>query len=231
MKIHYVMHAPFEKLGMIETWARNSGHLLSSTHIYKNETLPKTDDFDFLILMGGPQSPLNKEKDPYLWDEIALTKQAIENNKIVLGFCLGAQIIAESLGAKTEQSPYKEVGFYPIELTAAGAADPLFKHFSGSLHVMHWHNDMPGLPTGAVLLASSEGCPRQAFRYGNTVYGFQFHPEMTVENIQQMILNCPDDLQPGRYVQTKEILATVNTEKMNAKLEIFLDNLVSDKIR
>lgn len=230
MRIHYIIHAPFENLGAIETWANQSGHSLSSTHTYKGEKLPKTDQFDFLILMGGPQSPRDIDKYPYLSDEVALTQQAIASNKIVLGFCLGAQIIAESLGAKTEQSPHKEVGFYSIELTADGKSDQIFNHFTDFLHVMHWHNDMPGMiAKNSAILAASQGCPRQAFRYGKRVYGLQFHPEMTKSSIQEMISNCPEDLQPGRYIQTKEELLAINPTLMHEKLGLFLNSLTENQ--
>src|SRR5437868_12177668 len=107
----------------------NRQHEISFTHTYKVERLPNTSQIDFLVIMGGPQSPLELDKYPYLRDEIDLTKKIIEQKKPVLGICLGAQIIGESLGAKTEQSPNKEIGIFPLQLTPEGIVDPLFKHF------------------------------------------------------------------------------------------------------
>src|SRR5579863_889723 len=129
MRIHTIIHAPFEMPGIIETWAVSKRHNLSSTHIYKGEKLPDVAAMDFLIIMGGPQSPVEIEKYPYLRDEITLAKQAIDQSKAVLGVCLGAQIIGESLGAATERSPNKEISVYPIHLTQAGEADAIFKMF------------------------------------------------------------------------------------------------------
>lgn len=227
MHIHCIIHAPFETIGSIETWAHKAGYPISYSHTYKNDLLPTIESFDFLIVMGGPQSPRDVEKYPYLADEIRFTQQAIEHNKIVLGFCLGAQIIAESLGATTDYSTHKEVGCFPIELTRAGREDPIFSQFLSPLDVMHWHNDMPGIPKEGVLLATSSGCPRQAFRYGDRVYGLQFHPEMTNESIHAMVLNCPEDLHPGRYIQSKEDLLKVDTKLMNEKLNNFLNLLTN----
>lgn len=79
--------------------------------------------------MGGPQSPLALAKDPYLKDEIDLIKKAIHADKGVLGFCLGAQLIGEALGGRTESSPEKEIGVYPISLTSEGLQDDLFKDY------------------------------------------------------------------------------------------------------
>lgn len=225
MHIHYIQHAPFEKLGVIEDWAHRQGYQLSGTQTYNGETLPLVATFDFLVIMGGPQSPSQLEQYPYIRAEIELAKQAITQQKPVLGVCLGAQIIAESLGAKTTQSPNKEIGVYPVELTKEGEQDPLFKLFSRQFNVMHWHNDMPGIPNDAVLLAHSAGCPRQAFRYGDRVYGLQFHLEMTAECIEGMIAYCAEDLQPGRYVQTKEELLTADHAPINQKMCMTLDYL------
>jgi GMP synthase (glutamine-hydrolysing) len=225
MRIHSIIHAPFEKLGAIENWIAKRNHSLITTHTYNGDVLPSPSEFDFLIIMGGPQSPCELEQYPYLRDEIALTKAAILANKIVLGFCLGAQIIAEALGVKTMRSPHKEVGVYPITLTDEGEVDPLFQQFPVQFDVMHWHNDMPGIPAGAVLLAKSEGCPQQAFRYGDRVYGLQFHMEMTAELVRGMIEHCPWDLRMGDYIRTRAELLAADHDAINRKLEGLLDYL------
>ncbi|HEX4044743.1 MAG TPA: GMP synthase [Gammaproteobacteria bacterium] len=227
MRIHTIIHAPFEKAGVIESWAVSHGHDLSSTHTYKGEKLPEVSTIDFLVIMGGPQSPIELEKYPYLRNEILLTKQTIDQKKAVLGICLGAQIIAESLGAKTERSPNKEIGVYPIKLTDEALIDPIFKLFPKSFDVMHWHNDMPGIPHGGVLLASSAGCPRQAFKYGDRVYGLQCHMEMTMDLVKGMVEHCANDLNPGKYVQDSKILLTQDLSEINKKMIVILDQLAA----
>src|SRR3546814_5089581 len=102
--------------------------------------------------MGGPQSPLALEEAPYLKDEIELIRKAIHAEKLVIGFCLGAQLIGEALGGKTERSPEREIGIYPVSLTPEGLKDDLFRDFSEIFNVIHWHNDMPGLTKDAQLL-------------------------------------------------------------------------------
>jgi GMP synthase (glutamine-hydrolysing) len=227
MRIHAIIHAPFEKLGVIENWISANNHSLSTTHTYHGEQLPNTSAFDFLIIMGGPQSPLRLDKYPYIGNEIELAKQTIKNNKPLLGICLGAQIIAEALGAKTEHSPNKEIGAYPIEVTNAGLQDPLFKLFPAKFEVMHWHNDMPGVGEGSVVLAKSEGCPRQAFCYGDRTYGFQFHLEMTAELIKEMVNHCPEDLLQGKFVRSKEELLSTDYQLINDKMLVVLDYLAT----
>lgn len=225
MKVHYLIHAPFEKPGIIHEWATHKGCQTSETHTYKGEKLPKVSEFDFLVIMGGPQSPCELEKYPYLENEITLAEQAINNKKAVLGICLGAQIIAEALGAKTQRSPNKEIGAYPVELTAEAIVDPLFKKFPNKFDVMHWHNDMPSIPKGGTLLAKSAGCPSQAFVYGDRVYGFQFHLEMTPEIIKEMIEHCASDLQPNLYVHSIPELLTIDFTPINQKMWLTLDHL------
>ncbi len=226
MRIHYVQHASFEKVGVIERWAQDRGYSLRGTHVYAGDRLPEVDEFDFLIVMGGPQSPSEVDKYPYLKSEMELISTSIKAGKIVLGFCLGAQLIAEALGAKTEKSPEKEIGVYPIDLIAAGREDPLFVGFECKFDVIHWHNDMPGLPKGAELLARSAGCPRQGFRYGDRVYGFQFHMEITPEVANDLVANCPEDITPGNFVQTAETFLAHDFKPINEGMIQILDRLV-----
>jgi GMP synthase (glutamine-hydrolysing) len=146
MKILCISHASFEKPGYIEAWANKNHHIMRKVNPYRGETLPKIDDFDFIIIMGGPQSPMRIDDAPYLLDEIELIKEAIKQDKRIMGICLGAQLIAEALGAKTKPSPHREVGMYLVELLDDAKNDPVFRHFPNKFEVMHWHSDMPGLP-------------------------------------------------------------------------------------
>ncbi|AIL13248.1 hypothetical protein IM40_06665 [Candidatus Paracaedimonas acanthamoebae] len=226
MRISVIMHADFETPGVIEVWARDKKHKLSIFKPYQAQLLPTTEEFDFLIVMGGPQSPLDLEEAPYLKDEIELINKAIQTEKIVLGFCLGAQLIGEALGGKTERSPEKEIGIHPVSLTPEGLKDDLFKRFPKTFNVIHWHNDMPGLTKDAQLLAFSEGCPRQAIRYGARVYGFQFHMEITQQGIAELIKACPDDLRAGKFVQSPEILMNQSLEDIHQYMYLLLDQIV-----
>jgi GMP synthase (glutamine-hydrolysing) len=227
MKIQCITHADFETPGVIETWAKDKGHQFSIYAPYKEKNYKLNDDFDFLIVMGGPQSPLEIDEAPYLKDEISTIKKAINQNKIVLGFCLGAQLIGEALGATTEKSPNKEIGVFPITLTKQGLQDPIFANFPKSFPVIHWHNDMPGETKTSTLLAYSEGCPKQIIRYSSRVYGFQCHMEITKEGIQTMIKACPNDLKPSKYTQTPNELIKQNYNEINNYMITILDHLVA----
>lgn len=225
MKIHAVIHASFEKLGAIEDWAAKHNHQIQQTYSYNNEPLPNADDFDALIVMGGPQSPLEIDKYPYLNDEIDLIKQTLKADKPILGVCLGAQLIGEALGAKTEKSPEREVGVYPLQLAEVASQDDLFRELPNTINVSHWHGDMPGLTSDSVVLAKSEGCPRQIIRYREKVYSFQCHFELKLENIEEMAKACPEDLSPGKYIMTIEQMRQQNYSEIHQTMELLLDRL------
>lgn len=236
MRILYLIHAPFETPGIIESWASEKGYQQTCACPFKGETLPSPSSFDLLIAMGGPQSAGHLDEAPYLKDEITLIRQALKAEIPVLGFWLGAQLLGVALGAHVERSPFKEIGIYPITLTDEGMQDPLLAHCSKEFPLFHWHNDMPGLTDESVILAKSAGCPRQIIRYSSLAYGFQCHPEMTLQGATELVKNCPEDFVPGKYVQTpQEILSydyTLNVPNITTMLENFLNSIwPSDLIR
>jgi GMP synthase (glutamine-hydrolysing) len=230
MKILCITHADFEGPGIIEDWARQRNYELTICKPYKNQNCLGRIEFDFLIIMGGPQSPIEIDKSPYLKDEISLIKQAVIDNKTIFGFCLGAQLIGEALGGVTQRSPHKEIGVYPITLTDEGMNDSLFADFPKSFPVTHWHNDMPGETADSVLLASSEGCPKQILRYGPLVYGFQCHLEITKEGIQELITACPKDLKEGQFIQNAEQLLQNDYHDINQYMIKILDRISLKKL-
>lgn len=225
MKILIISHAEFEKPGCIKTWAEKNGHEILEKSPFKGESLPEINEFDFLIVMGGPQSPLHTDKAPYLLTEIEFIKKTLKAKKPIIGICLGAQLIGEALDAKTERSPHREIGIFPLELLDEAKQDPVFKHFPKKFDSTHWHNDMPGIPHSAVLLAKSEGCPRQIFRYGDRAYGFQCHFELTQELIKEMVEHCPGDLKTDRFVRSKKELIEADYSEINKKMFAVLDYL------
>jgi GMP synthase (glutamine-hydrolysing) len=227
------MHENFESPAAIEAWAKIHNHLVSYTHVYANESLPLTSEaFDFLIIMGGPQSPATTLAEcPHFnaQKEISLIKNAVHSNKLVFGVCLGAQLIGEALGANFAHSPQKEIGVFPIYLTEAAKEDSIFSQFPHQFMGGHWHNDMPGLTTDAKILAESAGCPRQIVKYSSRVYGFQCHLEFTQKAVADMIKNCSNDFTSAAglpYVQSPDELVNYDFSKMNQLLFAFLDEFV-----
>jgi GMP synthase (glutamine-hydrolysing) len=227
MRILYLLHAPFELPGFIESWASEKGHQQIYVCPFKGEKIPPTSSFDLIIAMGGPQSAVQLDEAPYLKDEIVLIRNAMKAKIPVLGFCLGAQLIGEALGAHAERSPFKEVGVFPITLTEEGMRDLLLANSPHEFPVFHWHNDMPGLTKEAVILAESKGCSRQIIRYSPLAYGFQCHPEMTQQIANELVKNCSNDLLPGKYVQIAEQILGYDYYALNyLRMMQILDNFL-----
>jgi GMP synthase (glutamine-hydrolysing) len=234
MKVHILMHESFESPAAIESWARVRSHDISYTRFYQNDTLPENvDGLDYLIIMGGPQSPATTEEESphyHAKEEMAFIRKAIDADKLVLGVCLGAQLIGEALGAAFGHSPEREIGVFNISLTPEAKNDPIFSTFPDTFPVGHWHGDMPGLTPESKVLATSPGCPRQVVRYTPKVYGFQCHFEFTPEAIEGMIENNSHELEQFKglpYIQTAEALRKHDYAQMNQLLFKFLDHMGS----
>ncbi|MBI4504634.1 MAG: gamma-glutamyl-gamma-aminobutyrate hydrolase family protein [Chloroflexi bacterium] len=136
-----------------------------------------------LVVMGGPMNVDETARYPFLATEAAVIERALGRGLPVLGICLGSQLLAKALGARVYPNTRKEIGWWPIFPTAAARDDPLARPIAEGEVVFHWHGDTFDLPEGATLLAGSAACRHQAFRYGRTAYGLQFHVETTPEMI------------------------------------------------
>ena len=236
MKVHFVLHETFEVPGAYLKWAQERGHQVTTTKVYENETLPESvDDIDFLIVMGGPQSPdEDREAFPY-YDpqaEIQLIQKAIKADRYIVGVRLGAQLLSVAYGAEYEHSPEREIGVFPITLTEAGLKDEHVKVLGPTLITGHWHGDMPGLSEDAVVLATSQGCPRQIIRFSSKHYAFQAHLEFDSEAVDLLIAADGEDVleeqsQNLDFVQQPDVIRDYDYREMNAKLYAFLDSLTN----
>ncbi|WP_303869382.1 type 1 glutamine amidotransferase [Acetobacterium wieringae] len=209
MRIHYLQHVSFENPGSILEWAKANNYPVTATQLYNNEMLPEVSDFDWLVVMGGPMNIYEEAQYPWLKAEKAFIKAAIEANKVVLGLCLGSQLIADIIGGKVIKNKQKEIGWFPITFYEEAKASPLFAFFPDNPVVFHWHGDtFVELPEAATVIAASDACQNQAFVYQKRVFGFQFHLENTRTIIEALIANCGDEMVAGDYVQLpEEVLA------------------------
>jgi GMP synthase (glutamine-hydrolysing) len=201
MRIHYFQHVPFEGLGSIEQSIRHRRHHLTVTRLYQSDPMPDMEESDLLVVMGGPMGVHDEDRFPWLAMEKRIIEKAMSKGMVVLGICLGAQLIADILGAKVYPNRTREIGWFPIELTAAGRCSPLFGFLPERLKVFHWHGDTFDLPAEAVHIARSEACTHQAFVYNERTIGLQFHLECTLEGVESLIANCSGELADSRYVQ------------------------------
>lgn len=207
MRIHYLKHVPFEGLGSMENIFVSEKHRLSSTCLYLEQPLPPVHSIDALIIMGGPMGVHDTARYPWLAQEKEFIESAMRRQIPVLGVCLGAQLLAEVLGARVTKNVHEEIGWFPVrrvqEVEGASA-----EFFPASFEALHWHGDTFSIPSGASNLLASEGCEHQAFAYGDDVLGLQFHLEMLPSHVQAIYQECGDARQTGRFIQTlDEMLA------------------------
>jgi len=205
MRLHYLQHVPYENIANIQVWAKNKGYPVTKTVLYYDEALPGLKSFDTLIIMGGPMNVYEEKDYPWLSREKKLISEAIDAGKLVLGICLGAQLIADVLGGKVIRSNAMEIGWYDVILTPEAKASPVFKSLPGKFTAFHWHGDTFSIPAGARRMAYSEACENQAFEYNDgKVVGLQFHLESSDDGINRLTKNCGDQLaEDGRYIQKK----------------------------
>lgn len=228
MRIHYLQHVAFEGPAGIAEWARKNGHLLTGTHLYNYETVPSVEQFDLLVIMGGPMNIYEEDIYPWLRYEKQFIKTAIDSNKAVLGICLGAQLITEVLEGVVTRNPEKEIGWLPVTFDKSAAPIELFKDFPETTAVFQWHGDtFSTLGKDCRCIAGSPACRNQAFIYRDRVIGFQFHMESTEESIIALIDNCENEMTDGKYVQTREyILANLGfLRPVNLLMEDLLHRL------
>jgi len=210
MRAHYLQHVPFEGLGSIASWLQNKGYEITRTAFFDEPKLPEAKAIDFLIIMGGPMSVNDASIYPWLLAEKAFIREVIALGKPVLGICLGAQLIASTMGAKIYPNPHKEIGWFPIEAVPADKNDTFA--FPTFFEVFHWHGETFDLPSGASLLASSTGCKHQAFGMGNNIMGLQFHLEMTADSVKEIISHSRHELTDSKYIQSEETILLASSQ-------------------
>lgn len=230
MRVHYLQHVPFVCLGSIEAWLLNAGHAVTGTRFFLHEPLPSADEFDFLIVLGGPMSVHDDQVLTWLNAEKTFLRQSIDAGKRVLGICLGAQLIALVMGARVYPNAEREIGWFPLFRTPDAASHPYGAVIPDQVDVFHWHGDTFDLPPAAVRLASSQGCQNQAYAIGNQVLAFQFHLEPFIEGAKSLIVECQDELIPRPYIQTPEqILANPERfDRINRLMDQVLQCVVTN---
>ncbi|CAD7767077.1 MAG: Glutamine amidotransferase class-I [Candidatus Argoarchaeum ethanivorans] len=196
--------------------------------------LPEPEEFDWLIVMGGPMNIYEEDRFAWLAIEKIFIRDAINSGKIVLGVCLGAQLIASVLGAKIYKSQYPEIGWFDVRLTDEAQESQVFRQFPKRFTAFHWHGDMFDLPPGATWIAESDACRNQAFEYGGRgrVIGLQFHLDTTLESIRRLVEHCGDELISGKYVQSRDELLVQcrNLDDLRGCSEMLLDCVESSQI-
>jgi GMP synthase (glutamine-hydrolysing) len=228
MKIHYLQHVPFEGPAYLETIARNIGAEFSGTKLYDGQQPPGRQDFDVLAVMGGPMGVYDEKKFSWLKQEKLFIEKSIRAGKKIIGICLGAQLIAEIMGATVHRNRCREIGWFPVKRSDDGSASHMGRTLPDMFFAFHWHSDAFDIPEGAVHIAESIACKNQGFIYEERVVGLQFHLESTVESVRALYDNCGAELDGTDFVQKPdEILRTNHIHECNKLFDIMLNALIS----
>jgi GMP synthase (glutamine-hydrolysing) len=219
-------HVAHEILGTLDPVLRGSGFRIKYVNFERHpDFAPSLESYDGLIVLGGPMNVDEVDSYPYLEREVYSIRNALKAGMPILGICLGSQLIAKALGEKVYKNREKEIGWYDLSTTAKGKKDPLTSHFSGVEKIFQWHGDTFDIPERAELLASSPLCKNQAFRYGDNVYGLQFHLEVDEPMVERWLRI------PANKKEIQELDGKIDPDKIREETPAHIPRLkeLSDK--
>jgi GMP synthase (glutamine-hydrolysing) len=226
MRVLSVVHEPTSTGGggLFEDIVEQRGDRLERFGFnHDSSELDAPDRYDAIMVFGGAMHPDQDAEHPWLAEEGAFIREAIDREVPLLGVCLGAQLIARSMGAHVGPIATSEVGWYRVTVNDTGLADPVLGVLPAQIDAFQWHHYGFALPAGATLLAESDGA-RQAYRLGERTWGVQFHPEVTRHMLDYwFVAGAPEvpDLATTR-TETDAFLGTWN-EHGRALCNAFLD--------
>lgn len=202
-EIHVLQHVPFEGPATVSDWAADRGVELRIWPVYEGRPLPDPATVSGLLLLGGPMSVHDEGAHPWLRQEKAFVRAVMERRVPVMGICLGAQLIAQSLGAPVTVQPQAEIGWHRLTLTSAARRHRLFRDFPAALDVMHWHGETFECPAGMTPVGTTEACANQGFfEPGGRVLGLQCHLEWDAATAARLVEAAAGELDSDSpYVQ------------------------------
>jgi GMP synthase-like glutamine amidotransferase len=177
MKILVFQHVAIEHPGSFRDVIAAGGHTMHQVELDEGDAIPPLDDYDVLLVMGGPMDVWEEAKHPWLLAEKRAIRAWVSAGRPYLGMCLGEQLLADACGGSVAlMTAAPEVGISAVTITP----DPIFAGIPERCLCFQWHGaEVVALPPGARLLATSAGCAVQAFAIGQHAYGLQFHMELT----------------------------------------------------
>ena len=206
LRLHGIRHVEFEREAEIAAWAGSRGHSLTRTDLWKGEALPELASFDWLLVMGGPMGAYDDDEHPWLAGEKRFLRQAVDAGKLILGVCLGAQLLSVVLGGAVSRNRFAEIGWHEVQATpqtmSLATGSRVFADLPQTYEAFHWHGDTFSIPEGALWTAKSEACAHQAFEAcEGRVVGLQFHLETNAESMREIAGHCAGEIRPDAQLQ------------------------------
>ena len=225
MRFHCLQQVSFEDAANVGVWAAERGYDVTGTQLYAGAPVPEVGAIDALAIMGGPMNIYQHRDYPWLIEERRFIERVVAAGVPTLGICLGAQLLADVLGAKVTQSAQVEIGWFDVELTPEAADSPIAGALPERFTAFHWHGDTFEIPAGATRLAGSQACDNQAFAYARHVLGLQFHLDYSADSIEKMLRHCANELIEAPFVQnrTQIVAGLVKTDSTRQLLWSLLD--------
>lgn len=197
MDVLSVIHGDKVRAGVFGDAIAERGHRLEEWSLAWGTPLPRPlDAYGAVLVFGGAMHADQEGHHPWLREENLFLQRLLGLRKPVLGICLGSQLLAKATHARVGPAPEPEIGWYPVELTEDAADDPVLGGMPPRFDAFQWHYYVHEVPAGAVELARNDLCA-QAFRLGDSAWGVQFHPEVTLAQIESWMQDdepIPDDL-------------------------------------
>jgi GMP synthase-like glutamine amidotransferase len=187
MRILVFQHLACEHPGTFRDFMATDGVATHTVELDAGEAIPCLDDFDALMVMGGPMDVWQKQAHPWLQPEIAAIRDWVAiRRRPFLGFCLGHQLLAEALGGSVEAAIEAEIGVMSVELTDAGKRSAFLANMPQQIACFQWHSaEVASPPDGAEILASSPACNVNAMSWGPVAFSIQFHVEITPTTVTE----------------------------------------------
>ncbi len=234
MKILVFQHINVEHPGILRDYMTRDGITWDTIELDEGDAIPELDDYQALIVMGGPMDVWEEAQYPWLIDEKKAIHEAIVERQLpYLGFCLGHQLMADALGGSVGAMSAPEVGILDIELNDDGLRSSIFSGLPQSMKSLQWHSaEVSVAPPGSVVLAHSPICPIQALQFGNSAFSVQCHIELTdttvsdwgrVPAYEQALEKT---LGPGSLKQLN-IEADANMDEFNKSASLIYNNFIT----
>jgi len=222
-KLLVLQHVQSEPMGVLDPLLRAAGFRIRYVN-FARDPFAQVDVSRYagLVVLGGPMNVDQVDRYPHLLHEIEVIHAALTREIPTLGICLGAQLLAAALGAHVHPNPVREIGWYPLTLSAAAGSDPLFRHLDTESPVFQWHAYTFTEPRDTVHLASTASCANQAFRHREFAYGLQFHLEVDAALIRRWLQHSQlqHELEPlggASHARTVEAQTTLHLERSQAR--------------